>query len=158
MENSCIIWLLSLTLLGSGHQRGRLRHQARDDACLLKVHFVRRVIIVRPIYLHSKYMYTLNIFCVRVIPGKKFINDSNQKLHMLFRRIWFLKFYVVIFCPFASFLTPQRRQPVARMPTFFQVWYVYTLYFVYSYRVLGKYFFYAQYCKYVFFLIWTHSQ
>ena len=50
------------------------------------------------------------------------ISTAIKRLHMPFRRIfslilvWFLEFYV--FYPFASFLIPQRRQPVARMPTF----------------------------------------
>ena len=37
-------------------------------------------------------------------------------------RFW--PFYAV-FCPLASFLNPKQRQPVARMPTFFQVWCTY---------------------------------
>ena len=63
-------------------------------------------------------------FYICIMPGKKFMNDGNQKLHMPFRRIfplllvWFCQFYIV-FCHFASFLAPQRRQPVAGMPTFF---------------------------------------
>ena len=61
---------------------------------------------------------------------KKLITTATKKLHMPFRHfsplilVWFLQFYVV-FCLFASFLTPQRWHPVARMPTFFQVCHIY---------------------------------
>ena len=52
---------------------------------------------------------------------------STKKLHMPLRRIfplilvWFWSFYVV-FSRCSSFLDIFRRQPVARMPTFFQLW------------------------------------
>ena len=77
---------------------------------------------------YLKYLFNLGpvrstIYHICNIPGKNFNNDGKQKINRnLSFGFWLilLQFYVV-FCPFASSLTPQWRQPVARMLTFFQL-------------------------------------